>query len=344
LLSETATGITECIKNGGAGILSAEEATQLVTKMFALMDQSFMRTKKLEKEKHEEKSAARALPCELGEEDEDDGNYDIEEEEQLRRNYEEVLGAVMQVAPAEFMPCLPVCAERIRNWISTKENKVLGLYLVCDLIQWLQEQSASVWPFFMQELYVALVDADADARRAAAYAINLAAPLTNFSEAAAAEACRKLVEIVGGTKPKKRDNKGKLALDNAVSALLTLAVEKPSHCPSEIQVWPTIVARLPLRADVDEAKKVHEKIVDLVLEQHLGILGGPERIHLGSVLSALAEIHHMENICNKATGERVQKVFRLIPRDALQALAPCFTEKQQKKIEKMLMETDGLAQ
>jgi len=339
-LAATATGITECIKNGGPGILSSEETTQLVSKMFTLMDQSFMRTKKFEKVKQEEKSSAVTLPQELGEEDEDDGNYAEEEEEQLRRNYEEVLGAVMQVAPVEFMPCLPICAERIKGWISTKENKVLGLYLACDLIQCLKEQSESVWPCFMQEVYCALLDADADARRAAAYAINLAAPLTNFSGQVAVEAIRRLVQIVGGAKPKKRDDKGKLALDNAVAALLTLAVEKPNHCPPETQVWPTIITRLPLRDDLEEAKKMHEKLVDLVVEQHPGLLGGPERAHLGLVLSVLAEIHHMENICNKATEEKILKVFKLIPRDTLKILAPSFTEKQQKKIEKMLAETN----
>eukprot|EP00406_Dinophysis_acuminata_P058007 CAMPEP_0179276760 /NCGR_PEP_ID=MMETSP0797-20121207/34745_1 /TAXON_ID=47934 /ORGANISM="Dinophysis acuminata, Strain DAEP01" /LENGTH=1120 /DNA_ID=CAMNT_0020985329 /DNA_START=47 /DNA_END=3409 /DNA_ORIENTATION=+ len=337
LLAETATGITECIKNGGAGILSGEETTQLVAKMFTLIDQSFVRTGKLLKEKQDEKTAATSLPKELGEEDDDDENYELEEEDQLRRNYEEVLGALMQVAPAEFMPCLPVCAERIKGWIATKENKVLGLYLACDLIQHLKEQSEPVWPCFMQEVYNAMLDEDADARRAAAYAIGLAAPLSNFSGQAAVEAFRRLVQIVGGARPKKRDDKGKLALDNAVAALLTLAVEKPTHCPPEVQVWPTIIARLPLRDDEDEAKKIHEKLVDLVLEQHAGLLG-PERANLGTVLSILAEVHHMENICNEKTEERIPKVFRFIPTDTLQVFATSFTEKQQKKIEKMLAE------
>merc|ERR1719401_222761 len=107
-------------------------------------------------------------------------------------------------------------------------------------------------------------------------------------------------------------------------------------CPPEIQPWPLVIARLPLRDDLEEARKVHEKLVDMVLAQDQALLGGAGTPNLGPVLSVLAEIYHVENMCNKDTGEKVLKIFQMLPRDVLQSLASGFSEKQQKKIEKML--------
>ena len=97
---------------------------------------------------------ASALPQELHAADEDEDEHDLTAEEawpppfargvrsrsrcdsqdQLRRNYEEVLGAMMKallfacavyvnvtagflkVSPEQFLPCLSGCAERIQQW------------------------------------------------------------------------------------------------------------------------------------------------------------------------------------------------------------------------------------
>jgi len=333
VLAEVSNGVTECIKNVGPGVLGAQEVQSLVGRIFALMDQSFARTVEADKKKKQEKQ--QAIAVNIVDEEEDDDPEPGADEEQLRRNYEEILGAVMQVAPAEFMPCLPTCADRIGKWLSTKDYKVLGLYLACDLIQHLKDQSQSAWPIFMPEVFRALGDEEADARTAAAYAINLAAPLPNFAEAAP-QAFTRLAQIVGGKTPKKRDEKGKLAMDNAVAALLSMAKEKPQLCPPDVQAWNLVIARLPLREDEEEAKKVHEKLVGLVLEQNQGLLGGPERTNLGAVLAVLAEVYHVETICNKETESKILQIFKMLPRDLLGGLASRFTEKQQKKIEKMI--------
>lgn len=335
MLSETACGITECIKNVGPGVLTREETTLLVGRIFVLMEQSMHRS--IEMQKHKDKQKHEATQLQLHDEEDDDDPDPDAEEEQLRRNYEEVLGGLMEVAPAEFLPSLPQCSQCIAGWLQTKQHKVLALYLACDLIKHLREQSESVWPIFMPTVFQTLTtttDDEAEARTACAYAINLAAPLASFAQAAP-QAFTTLSRLVGGPKPKKRDDKGKLALDNAVAALLTLAKEKPSHCPPEIQAWQLVLNRLPLRDDEDEAKTVHGKLVDLVMEQHQGLLG-PDRSNLPTVLAVLAEVYKAEGICDKATDEKILQVFRLIPRDMLASLAPRFSEKQRKKIEKML--------
>jgi len=164
----------------------------------------------------------------------------------------------MEVAPQDFMQCLPVCGQKIEQWLSTKQHKTLALFLACDLILHLKEQSESVWPAFMPAVFQALQDSDPDVRTPAAYAINLASPLAKFDEAAPS-AFKLLGQIVGGPAPKKRDDKGKVALDNAVSALMVLAKEKPALCPAEIPAWQLVVSKLPLKEDEEEAKKKFTK-------------------------------------------------------------------------------------
>lgn len=333
-LAETACGITQSIKHVGRGIIQGPEVSQIVDKMLALTDQSLERTRCAESRK----SAQIAnLPSELVDAEEDDVDWELGEEEQLRRNYEEILGAVMEVSAEHFLPCVPRCAERIGLWLQTKQNKVLGLYLACDLLMHLREKSETAWPVFMPEVFRSLHGGECpDARTAAAYAINMAAPLQSFNEASPV-AFSKLAPIVGGPRPKKRDVKGKLAFDNAVAALFALAKEKPGFCPPDIKCWPLLLAKLPIRDDEDEAKKLHGKFVDLVLAQDQGLLGGPGRENLGPVLSVLAEVYHVEAICSKETEEKILKVFKLLPRDMLQHCAAGFSEKQQKKIEQMLL-------
>eukprot|EP00435_Cladocopium_sp_Y103_P024454 s1906_g6.t1 len=165
-LHEISSGIAECIKNVGPGVLSNEEVRTLTSRVFTLMDQSLARSAKHANEEAKNKQEASHLPQELhGGDEDDDEQGPAADEDQLRRNYEEILGAMMKVSPAEFLPCLPQCAERIQHWVATKENKVLGLYLVCDLLDHLKEHSESAWPIFMPKIFESIFDADADARR-----------------------------------------------------------------------------------------------------------------------------------------------------------------------------------
>merc|ERR1719382_1144844 len=118
------------------------------------------------------------------------------------------------------------------QWLPTKQNRCLALWLACDLLENLKEQSEPVWPVFMPGVFQGLTDQDPDVRTVAAYAINLASPLERFGEAAP-QAFRQLAQIAGANPPKKRDSKAKVAYDNAVAALLMLAKDKSALCPPE---------------------------------------------------------------------------------------------------------------
>eukprot|EP00435_Cladocopium_sp_Y103_P017676 s1906_g4.t1 len=169
---------------------------------------------------------------------------------------------------------------------------------------------------------------------AAAYAVNLAAPLPKFAEAAP-EVFKALAKLLSAPKPKKRDEKAKIAMDNAVAAMLSMLKDKGQLCPPDLQAWDLALSKLPIKDDSEEAKKVHEKVIDMVLQQNQGLLGADNR-NLGKVLSILAEIYKQEEICSKECDEKILKIFKGIPQNVLVSAASNFSEKQQKKIEKML--------
>merc|ERR1712066_935962 len=120
-------------------------------------------------------------------------------------------------------------------------------------------------------------------------------------------------------------------MDNCVSALLQLARHKAAQCPAEVPAWQLVVGKLPIRDDEDEAKKVHQILAELLVEQHAGLLG-PENSNLGKVLSCLAEVYKQENLVEKETDAAILRIFQMLPRENLAGLAGGFSEKQQKKI------------
>jgi len=74
-------------------------------------------------------------------------------------------------------------------------------------------------------------------------------------------------------------------------------------------------------------------VCDLLLAEHAGLVGGGN--HLGPILSALAEVYKQENICEPETDEKILKIFNGLKAN-LGTWAGSFSEKQQKKVEKML--------
>merc|ERR1719220_1492591 len=236
----------------------------------------------------------------------------------------------MKAGPQLFIQCLPLCSTKIQQWLGTQQHRAL---------EHLKDLSEPAWPCFMEQALTLLGDKEADVRIPAAYAMSLAAPIPNFA-AAAPQAFQRLATLVSGPAPKKRDDSGKIAMDNCVSALLSLMEHKAQLCPPEVPAWQLIIGKLPIRDDEDEAKKVHKTISEMLLAQNAGLLG-PDNAHLGKVLSALAEVYKQENLCAKETDALILKIFQMLPRDNLLKLAGGFSEKQQKKIEKMLAEVQG---
>jgi len=310
--------------------LQGAEVLQLVRQLFAMINASMQRSSLQEKASKEYDASA---PAEL-QGDEDDDEKIAEDEGQLRISLQEALGAVMESNAEQFLQCLPECSLNLTNWLQVKQYRIIAMFLACDLVKNLHKESQPTWPVFMPCIFQSLSDKDVDVRIPACYLINLAAPFPDFSEAAP-QAFKQLAQIVNAPAPKKRKERQKIALENAVAALLMLARHQGVHCPPEVPAWELVVQKLPLKEDNAEAKVVHEAIVDLVIEQNPGLLG-KDNAHLSKILSCLAEVYCQEEVCTKETDTKILQVFQNLPQSKVVELARGFTEKQQKRIEKML--------
>lgn len=331
-LGYCASGLSECLKNAGPGYLGEVEAVGIIQKCFELIDESFVRSEKL-KAHLKNQTVGVAAPELQGDEDDED-NDPVGDENVFRRYLEESLGAVMKACPDGFAKDLQSCGGKMQQWLSTKDNVVLGLHFACDLLEHLKDRSTPIWPIFMPILFNGIADKDAEVRIACYYAINLASNIAAFQEAAP-DAFRKIATVVGGKAPKKRDEKGIVAMDNAVAALFALGRNMIAQCPPEVNAFGLVIAQLPLKGDFEEAKKVHLLLCQLLLQQHGGLLG-PNQENVGKILSVLAEIHKQEDTSNDEIDALILQIFTNLPRDVLAKMAGGFSEKQQKRIEKML--------
>merc|ERR1712173_485464 len=138
MIREAATGGAEALKSVGQGVLGGPEVVQLVEKLFVLMQESAQRTAEIQKQKQEDYAGA---PQELQADDDDDEDPE-DDETQCRMACEDALGSIMEVAPAEFVVCLPQVGQRLQEWLV--EDKAIGLFLACDMLKHLKEMSESV--------------------------------------------------------------------------------------------------------------------------------------------------------------------------------------------------------
>jgi len=324
------TGIAESLKNAGPGYLSQEEGSKIVMQVFGMVDQSFARTVKV---KAALKNSTEGAPAELQGDEDDEDNDPLWEETRVRQCLEECLGATMKANPEDFARDLTSCGEKIKQWGAMGE-KVLALHFCCDLLEHLKEKSCPIWPIFMPGMFPAMTDKDPDVRIAANYAVNLAASIPQFAEAAP-EAFRTLAKVITAKPPKKRDDKANMAMDNAVAAMFSLGRNMNQQCPPDVNCFQLFLSKLPLKADLEEAKKVHKLVCELLQQQHAGLLGANQE-NVGKILSVLAEIHKQEDMSNDEIDTLIATIFKALPREMIAKFAGCFTEKQQKRIEKLL--------
>merc|ERR1719453_2788070 len=101
-----------------------------------------------------------------------------------------------------------------------------------------------------------------------------------------------------------------------------------AQCPPEVNAFGIFLTKLPLKADLEEAKKVHLLVVQLLQQQHAGLLGANQE-NVGKILSVLAEIHKQEDMSNDEIDTLIATIFKSLPREMIAKFAGCFTEKQQ---------------
>lgn len=84
---------------------------------------------------------------------------------------------------------------------------------------------------------------------------------------------------------------------------------------------------------------MNNELLKQVVAQNVDVLG-PNNANLGKVLGVFAEIYGTD-LGDKETQEGIRSAFKAFPQSMLQGLQSQFSEKQQKRIMKILTEAQG---
>lgn len=326
-------GLAESLGNAGPGYITQDEAGNIAQLLFSGIDLSLQRTEKVKKRL---KDRDQDTPAELQGDEDDEANDPLEEEVGVRQCYEQGLGALMKANPQDFASeqTLQICGQKLQLWLSAKETQVLAWHFACDLVEQLKERSCPLWPLFMPNLFDALGNKSAKIRMGAAYAVNVVASVPAFAEAAP-EAYRRIAKIVASKPPKRNDGEANCAMDNAVAALFSLARNMINQCPPDVNAFSLVLSRLPLKHDLEEAKKVHTLVCQLLQQQHGGLLGANQE-NVPKILSILADIYKQEENSDDKIDAQILAIFKALPQSVLSKMVGAFSEKQQARIEKIL--------
>lgn len=123
-------------------------------------------------------------------------------------------------------------------------------------------------------------------------------------------------------------------MDNMVAALIQLLLHQ--EVPQD--GWAQAFARLPLRDDIEEAEKVHTLLLKLMQAQNPKVMG-PNNSHIGKLLGIFSEVYNSEFSTDDLNRD-IRTTFSQIPKEALSNLEREFSQKQIKKIQRVLNELD----
>merc|ERR1711974_78901 len=120
--------------------------------------------------------------------------------------------------------------------------------------------------------------------------------------------------------------------DNVVAALVQLLISVPSQSPNTNDCWEMALAKMPLKADLEESRKVHLKLYLEAQKPGGGNIGGGPQ--LVKVLGHLCSIYGKSDHCDEHLQHKMASSFASIPAETLQSLGSQMPESQRKKMER----------
>jgi len=262
---------------------------------------------------------------EVDEEEEENLADEAEREEELVQNIIECIGAFLKAYRSAVLPLfdqllLPAFQGMIQPTAITTD-RVAALCVFDDIIEHCSADGASskyipvLKPAFLQ--YAS--DEAVEVRQAAVYGLGVLAAnaqAQDFTDTDRQQAANVLLAMV--EHPEAFHVENATASDNAVSALGKLCYSNEGIARHVLPRW---LAKLPLRADREEARTVHTKLVEMT-ESHFKPLLGESHEHLPSVICVFGQLlgtDLIEEELNARIGNLLKQVRDGLPQ-VLQAL------------------------
>ncbi|KAH7372426.1 hypothetical protein KP509_17G003600 [Ceratopteris richardii] len=233
-----------------------------------------------------------------------------EQEEEMFEQFGECVGTLLKTFKSNFLPLfeelLPFITPMLAKGCSNEERRI-AICIFDDVAEQCQGNATKYYNTFLPFVLEAATDSDNDVRQAAVYGIGVCAEFggANFKPMVG-EALEKLKLVISQPAAFHADNV--MATDNAVSALGKIC-EFHRDVIDATQVMPAWLSCLPIRADLVEAKIVHEQLCSL-MERSDPILLGSNGQYLPKIIAVFAEVISSGN--DLATSETISRIANIL--------------------------------
>ncbi|XP_075078379.1 uncharacterized protein LOC107817027 isoform X4 [Nicotiana tabacum] len=248
-------------------------------------------------------------------------DYDAEEaellsaerkqEERVLRYVGKILRTLIKAFKASFLPFLDELSPYLLPmWAkeNTTNERCISILIFDSLVEECPEAALKYYDVCLPLVLEASNDEDPNVRQNALYGLGLWAEYgPSFFKPFVGEALSRIYVVLTHLKARELENES--AYDNAVSALSKI-YQFHGESIDSAQVIPSWLNCLPIKADLVEAKLVHEQLCSMVERSDKELLG-PNYQYLPKVVSVFAEVVCSEkHLATKETANRMINVLR----------------------------------
>jgi len=330
-------GVMACLKEAGPNVLGAEQVKHISMLTIKLISDSIIRR---------EEDAAKKNQSNPNEDDDAEDDDDEENEEGLRNAAVNCASAIMTHHPDLFVahglePYLQMVQKFMQPGAQTEDRR-LGHCVVFAFGEHLKEKAVPHWPSFLPAVLQDLTSEKAEVRTPACYATSFLVREAAFAPYAADTAAT-LAQVITQTRArgkKKSEKPAQMAADNALSALVELLMHHSGPlAAAQQQLWTTWLSALPVQEDEAEGVRNHKILLRLMQAQKPEVVG-PEGSNLPRLLSIVVDIYKTDMV-DELTSTEIGKLLVNAGEAALEKFAAAFSEKQKKKLMRIVRETQA---
>ncbi|GIX66248.1 karyopherin beta [Babesia caballi] len=323
ILIASAEGLAKCLDNAGPGILGVNLLSAIGQKVLQLIEKSSNVKQWYSK-------------CKLNKDLDQDELESIEIDEQNEQEYRtallELMGVIMKHHPDEFMqtchdPCLEFVVTNLSK--SQSDDIAVGMYLCDNMIEHLKSKLVTTWPRLIPYILKYAESRNANVRQSACYGLSLLARMPEFAgmENQAAEKIAAVLRMP--VQLSKRQQQA--ATDNAVAALGEIIKHHGASlndAAGYLNLW---LKNLPLKADEEEAQRVHQELMDLIISNNRSILG-PDNCNMAELARIFITIYGGD-LSTPELNKQIVELMKHLGEQYLQQLAASLPKKLQAQLQ-----------
>eukprot|EP00921_Rhytidocystis_pertsovi_P008573 GHVQ01014006.1.p1 GENE.GHVQ01014006.1~~GHVQ01014006.1.p1 ORF type:complete len:1142 (-),score=179.18 GHVQ01014006.1:1226-4651(-) len=320
-----ASGLCSCLDKAGPGVLPGPYVKGMCDKVFQFVLESTTRHAEI---------AQRLEDDTCDEEDYEDIDIEKEEEQSLRTTLCDIVGMLMKHHPDEFtQTCATSTCEFVRRCVTSKssDDRAVGFYVCCDMLEHLKDKSLALWPHFIRELVEGCNDESLSVRRACAFGVCKASLVPQFEELAMAASVMLLSAYKRPESKSSKDNR--MATENVIAAIGDLVNTFGNQLPNRLELLHLWLDNLPFKEDTEEGLRVHEQLVSL-MEKNTEDIIGPDNANVPKLVGIVAQVYKSET-SDAALDTKIRTMMQQIGKESLVRMEARLSQKQRNKLERI---------